>query len=118
MFQYDLAGKQVILALDEEFLPHFRALGVRGSPLVARVLKTEESGLWLENPSFSVCPVGAKKIYDAQGEAMCLAHVFIPARSIITLAAFPSEVKHLEDNPELHQIGFKPENPRPAQGPK
>jgi hypothetical protein len=109
MLDYDLTGKQVVLALEEEFLPHFKALGVRGSPLVARVLKAEESGLWLENPAFSVCPVGAKKIYDSQGEALCLAHVFIPARAVVTLAVFPHDVQNLEDNPELHQIGFKPE---------
>lgn len=53
MFDYDLAGKQVILALDEEFLPHLKALGVRGSPLVARVLKTEESGICPEKPAAS-----------------------------------------------------------------
>lgn len=109
MFDYDLTGKQVILALEEAFLPHLKALGVRGSPLVARVFKTEEGGVWLENPAFSVCPIGAKKIYNPAGDAMCMAHVFIPARAIVTVAAFPTDVENLGENPGLHKIGFQPE---------
>lgn len=109
MFDYDLTGKQVILALDETFLPHCAALGVRGSPVTARVFKVEDSGLWLENPAFPLCPTGSKKLYDPSGEAMCLAHLFVPARAIVTVAAFPEDVRNLEDNPDLHRIGFRPE---------
>ena len=109
MFEYDLTGKQVVLVLDEEVLPALKSLGVLGSPLLGRVHRMEESGIWLENPSFSICPVGTRKLYAPTGEAMCLAHVFIHSRSIVSMAVFPSEVEALEKDPNLHKIGFTPE---------
>src|SRR3989338_2975552 len=107
MFEYDLKGKQVILVLDPELLPTLEACGIQGSPLAARVHTMEEAGLWLENPHFTVCPVGAKKIYGPGGETLCMVHVFIPARAIVSVVVFPSEVGDLEKDPSFHKIGFK-----------
>jgi len=115
MFEYELAGKQVILILYPEILSCLDACGIFGSPLVARVNKMEEAGLWLENPSFRVCPAGSNHIYDAKGQAMCMAHVFVPAKAILSVVVFPSDVKDLEEDPNYHRIGFRPETRQEAR---
>lgn len=108
MFNHDLKEKQVILVLTNEIVKELQPLGVNGSALVGKVHLVEDQGLWLDNPTFAACPINAPKLYDPKGQSFCHAHVFIPANSIISLVAFPSEVSHLEDQPGLHKIGFQP----------
>lgn len=110
MFGYELKGKQVILVLDPAFVKQVKPLGITGSPVVARVFKTDDDGVWLDNPSFAVCPVGVPKLYDARGEVQCHAHVFVPERAILSVAAFPTEVPRLEEDPSFKPIGFQPKD--------
>ena len=106
MFEYDLTEKQVVLVLNQELLASLAVFGIHGSPLLARVHKMEESGLWLENPAFPVCAPGAKRIYGPEGEPHCTAYIFVPAQAIFSVAVFPAEVKDIENNPNFHKIGF------------
>lgn len=108
MFHYDLKDKQVILVLNDEIVKELQPLGVNGSPLVGKVHLVEDNGLWLDNPTFAACPIDTPKLFDPKGQSFCHAHVFIPANSIISLVAFPTPVKDLEDQPGLHKIGFQP----------
>lgn len=108
MFDYDLKGKQVILVLDEEVAQRLKPLGIRGSPLLGTVHSVESHGLWLDNPAFSVCPIGTPKLHDAAGETFCHAQIFIPAGGIVSAVAFPTGTKIVEEPPGLHKIGFAP----------
>lgn len=108
MFDYALAGKQVILVLDEEIARKLRPIGVEGSPILGKVHSVESHGLWLDDPTFSVCPIDGPRLYDAKGESFCHAHIFIPADAIISAVAFPSGTVVPENQPGLHRIGFKP----------
>ena len=111
MFDYDLAGKQVILVLDHKMLKALEPLGIPGSPLYGQVHKVDDNGLWMENHSFPVCPIDQPRVVGPEGNALCHAHVFIPSSAIVSLAAFPNTVAELEDHPELHKIGFTPKQP-------
>lgn len=104
---YDLKGKHCILQLDPEFLPYLQFCGIDGSPLFAKVYDEEDDGLWLETASFHLCPTGVLKLYDATGEAQCRAHIFIPAKAILSVVAFPGDASALESDPALHHIGFR-----------
>lgn len=105
-FEYDLTGKQVVIALEPEILSVLKDFGITGTPFVARVHKMDTGGLWVENPHFTICPIDKRKLYGARGETLCTAHVFIPARAIVSVATFPDEIKGLEDNTTFHKIGF------------
>ncbi|MFH2202806.1 MAG: hypothetical protein ABIJ96_06815 [Elusimicrobiota bacterium] len=111
MFDYKLKGKQVILQLDPEFLPHLKYCGIEGSPLFAKVYKMEQDGLWLETNSFRVCPTPIIKLSGPKGEQFCRAHIYIPRQAIISVVAFPAVTANLENDPKLHQIGFRPKSP-------
>lgn len=108
MFHYDLKGKQVILQLDPEFLPHLRFAGVDGSPVLAKVHRMEEHGLWLATDSFALCPVGVPALYRPSGRKACRAHIFIPAKAVLSVVVFPGQAPSLEKEPGIHTIGFKP----------
>ena len=112
MFEYDLTGKEVILSLDPDFLPHLKFGGIAGTPLFALVHKMEESGLWLDAKRFPLCPVGIPKLYSATGDEFCHAHIFVPARAVISVVTFPAGVAGLAEDPNLNQIGFKPKRTR------
>ena len=107
MFNYNLKGKQVILVLEPKLLEALEPLGITGSPIYAKVHSMEKDGLWLDNPSFPLCPVGQPKLYTARGEAFCHAHIFIPQGAILSVAAFPHKVPGLEKTPGLKKIGFQ-----------
>ncbi|MEE8425567.1 MAG: hypothetical protein V3S11_07040, partial [Elusimicrobiota bacterium] len=72
----------------------------------------EEEGLWLESNHFQACPRPVIKLYGPKGEAFCRAHIYLPKPAIISLVAFPSDVPHLEKDPLMHRIGFKPKEPK------
>jgi len=108
MFDYKLTGKHVLLSLDPEFLPHVKLYGIEGSPLFSLVHSMERDGLWLETKSFQLCPRGIPKIYTADGKVHCPAHIFVPAKAIISAVAFPMDVPAMETDPELYHIGFRP----------
>lgn len=109
MFSYDLKEKFVILALAADFLPSVKAFGILGSPLFAKVHSQESDGLWLETHSFSLCPVGVPKVYEASGKAICHAHIYIPDAAIVSLAVFPTNPgDEIADDPSIHKIGFQP----------
>jgi len=130
MFEYNLKGKHVILSLDQDYIPYLESYGISGSPLFAKVHRMEESGLWLESDSFNLCPQGIPKLFKPTGEAFCRAHIFIPAKSVVSVVAFPGDASHLQKEPSLHQIGFRPKSgakspksraprrPRPKPGPR
>lgn len=110
MFQYELEGKKVILALTPEFIPSVASFGIQGTPLYATVHAQEPGGLWIETQSFVLCPVGVPKVYDARGTARCRAHIFIPASAVVSLVVFPgAPADGLEEDPAVHKIGFNPE---------
>ena len=109
MYDYDLDGKQVILVIDKNTIEELKPLGIPGSPVYGRVFKAVDRGIWLENHAFPVCPVDQPKILKPNGEALCHAHVFIPADAIVSMAVFPSAVEELAEHPGLHHIGFQPE---------
>jgi len=108
MFDYELKGKQVILVLADALVERLRPLGVGGSPLFGSVFSTERGGLWLDAPTFGVCPKDRPKVLDAQGQSVCHAHIFIPAEGIISAVAFPSGASAVAEDPSLHRIGFVP----------
>jgi len=112
MFEYNLKGKQVILSLDEEYVQHLKPYGIQGSPLLAKVHRMEEQGLWLESDSFKLCPQGVPKLFRPSGEAFCRAHIFVPAKAIVAAVAFPAHAAHLHKDPNLHRIGFRPRKTR------
>lgn len=107
MFNYNLAGKQVILVLEEDFVEKMKFAGIEGSPVVARVHKMEDGGLWLKSETFPACPTGVPQLYKAAGEKWCRAHIFIPAGAIDSVVVFPAAVADIEKDPNLFSIGFK-----------
>jgi hypothetical protein len=112
MLDYKLKGKQVILQLDPDFLPHLSFAGIDGSPLFAKVHRQEEEGLWLETTSFKYCPTGVPRLFRPSGEAVCRAHIFIPFKAILSVVAFPAGSGRMEGVENLHQIGFRPKKGR------
>lgn len=108
MFDYELAGKQVILVLGDALVERLRPLGVGGSPLLGSVHSVERSGLWLDAPAFGVCPANGPKVLDTKGRSVCHAHIFIPAEGIVSAVAFPNGADALAQDPALHRIGFAP----------
>lgn len=107
MFQYELEGKKVILALAPEFIPSVAAFGIQGTPVYATVHSQESGGLWIETHSFALCPVGIPKVYDARGTARCRAHIFIPNDAVQSVVVFPgAPAEGIEDDPNVHKIGF------------
>lgn len=107
MFTYELVGKEVVLILRKEMLPDLRPLGITGSPLYAQVHAAEERGLWLDNPSFPLCPLDQPRLHDARGRTFCHAHVFLPAEAIVALAVFPQRVGDPGEESGMHRIGFR-----------
>ena len=108
MFDYNLKGKEVVISLDEEFLPYLKPYGIMGSPLYAKVFKMEEGGLWLETTSFSLCPRGVPKLYKPSGGQFCRAHIFVPSKAVVSVVTFPGKNNPLQADPNLKRIGFKP----------
>lgn len=107
MFEYNLKGKRVLLSIDTEFIPYLKPYGIAGSPILVKVFKMEEGGLWVETSSFQMSPKGVPKIYAPSGEAICRAHIFIPSKAVVSAVVFPGAVPRLEKDPAVHQIGFK-----------
>lgn len=117
MFQYDLAGRQVVLVLDAEVLPALAPLGISASPTVATVHSMEPEGLWLENPRFGLCPPGMPRLHaPGQEEPFCHAHVFVPRSAIVSVAVFPGGPQDLEERPDLQRIGFVLAGKRKGKG--
>ncbi|MBI5594671.1 MAG: hypothetical protein HY928_01130 [Elusimicrobia bacterium] len=108
MFDYELKGRQVILVLADALVERLRPLGVGGSPLLGAVHGVERSGLWLDAPAFGVCPADGPKVLDSRGQAVCHAHLFIPAEGIVSAVAFPDGSGPAPDDPNLHRIGSAP----------
>ncbi len=108
MFDYKLKGKHVLLSLDPEFLKFVKLYGIEGSPLFALVHKMESDGLWLETKSFALCPRGIPQILDKDGDPLCRAHIFVPAKAIISVVTFPADLPPITEDPELFHIGFRP----------
>ncbi|MBI4375410.1 MAG: hypothetical protein HY549_03075 [Elusimicrobia bacterium] len=106
MFNYELKGKLVILVLAHDLVEKLAPLGIEGSPLLGRVHAMEDHGMWLDDPTFGVCPVGSRPLYGKDGEKFCHAHVFIPASGIISLVSFPNE-SEIPAQSGLYRIGFK-----------
>lgn len=109
MFDYDLKGKHVVLVLDKEILPYLKHCGIHGSPLFAKVQSMDPNGLWLETDSFTLCPIKIPKKKDhSSGEYYCRAHVFIPAKGIVSCVAFPDDPSGMEiDESAYTRIGFQ-----------
>lgn len=103
MFSYDLSGKQALLVLTEAFVEQLKPIGVE-SPVVAKVHKVEDRGLWLDATRFPLCPIDAPRLYGPDGESFCHAHLFVPADAIVSVAAFPRDVPELS----YSTIGFRP----------
>ena len=79
-----------------------------GSPLFAMVHKVGEEGIWLETRTFPLCPSNVKKEKTKSGQEVCLAHIFIPLRCIVSVVAFPEKTSAIEADPKVHKIGFRP----------
>ena len=109
MFRYELKDKFVILAIAQDFLPNVKPFGIDGSPVFAKVFDQEEGGLWLETHSFTLCPLGVPKVYDASGTALCHAHIYIPDAAILSVVVFPGGPSaEVANDPSLNKIGFHP----------
>lgn len=106
MFDYELKDKQVLLILNERAVADLEPFGITGSPIYAKVHSVEQNGLWLDNPSFPLCPIDKPHLYDARGNAFCHAHVFVPAAAVVSLAALtePVDFGAMEG---LNRIGFR-----------
>ena len=98
MYEYNLNGKNVLLSLDKSLMKYVKNYGIKGSPLFAHVYKMESDGLWLETQDFKLKPKASPR----------KAHIFIPAKAIISAVVFPSDSPSLENEADIHQIGFRP----------
>ena len=104
MFDYDIAGKQVVLVLDETAANRLKTLGIEGTPLFGTVLRADRKGIWLDNPAFPLCPLDKPRAKRVKGDT-CRAHIFIPEDAVVSIAVFPKQVRTPE-RPEIRTIGF------------
>lgn len=101
---YPLEGRHALLVVDKDYLKLLAPMGITSSPVYAKVHKADDGGLWLEHPRFPLCPPDRPRLYTADGEAFCAAHVFVPYEGVVSVAVFQQHVPELADST---QIGFR-----------
>lgn len=105
MFEYEIDGKKAVLVLRDEFVEKLKPLGVDGPIVYGTVLRADRGGLWMDNPSFPLCPTDQPRLYTPKDSAFCRAHVFIPEDAVLSVAVFPKPTAPME-RPEVKPIGF------------